>query len=229
MNDPETLERIEDVAIRIENLNKSFSQQQVLKNVSMSVEKGSICGLIGRNGSGKTVLMKCICGFLKPDHGKIFLRGKLMQGEKSIIGNMGILIEVPGFFEDETARNNLYYLASINNKIKKEDVDRVLQLVGLDPRDRKKVKKYSMGMRQRLAIAQAIMEDQDIILLDEPMNSLDQDGVKEMRELLLYLKDQGKSILLASHYSEDIQYLCDKVYRISHGELIIDKDILWKV
>ncbi|MCI5504386.1 MAG: ATP-binding cassette domain-containing protein, partial [Eubacterium sp.] len=92
-----------------------------------------------------------------------------------------------------------------------------------------KVKKYSMGMRQRLAIAQAIMEDQDIILLDEPMNSLDQDGVKEMRELLLYLKDQGKSILLASHYAEDIQYLCDKVYRISHGELIIDKDILWKV
>ena len=96
-------------------------------------------------------------------------------------------------------------------------------MVGLDPRDRKKVKKYSMGMRQRLAIAQAIMEDQDIILLDEPMNSLDQDGVKEMRELLLYLKDQGKSILLASHYSEDIQYLCDKVYRISHGELIIGK------
>ena len=108
MNDPETLDRIEDAAIRIENLNKSFSQQQVLKNVSMSVEKGSICGLIGRNGSGKTVLMKCICGFLKPDHGKIFLRGKLMQGEKSIIGNMGIIIEVPGFFEYENARKNLY-------------------------------------------------------------------------------------------------------------------------
>lgn len=220
MNDPETLEITEDTAIRIENLNKSFSDQQVLKNVSMSVEKGSICGLIGRNGSGKTVLMKCICGFLKPDNGKIFLRGKLMQGEKSIIGNMGIIIEVPGFFEDETAKNNLYYLAAINNKIKKEDVDRVLRLVGLDPRDRKKVKKYSMGMRQRLAIAQAIMEDQDIILLDEPMNNLDQEGVKDIRELLLYLKEQGKSILLSSHYSEDIQYLCDKVYRISRGELI---------
>ena len=226
MNDPETLEITEDTAIRIENLNKCFSDQQVLKNVSMSVEKGSICGLIGRNGSGKTVLMKCICGFLKPNNGKIFLRGKLMQGEKFIIGNMGIIIEVPGFFEDETAKNNLYYLAAINNKIKKEDVDRVLRLVGLDPRDRKKVKKYSMGMRQRLAIAQAIMEDQDIILLDEPMNNLDQEGVKEIRELLLYLKEQGKSILLSSHYFEDIQYLCDKVYRISHGELIIEKDIL---
>lgn len=219
MKEPETLEITEDTAIRIENLNKSFSNQQVLKNVSMSVEKGSICGLIGRNGSGKTVLMKCICGFLKPDNGKIFLRGKRMQGEKSIIGNMGIIIEVPGFFEDETAKNNLYYLAAINNKIKKEDVDRVLRLVGLDPCDRKKVKKYSMGMRQRLAIAQAIMEDQDIILLDEPMNNLDQEGVKDIRNLLLYLKEQGKSILLSSHYSEDIQYLCDKVYRISHGEL----------
>lgn len=219
MKEPETLEITEDTAIRIENLNKSFSDQQVLKNVSISVEKGSICGLIGRNGSGKTVLMKCICGFLKPDNGKIFLRGKRMQGEKSIIGNMGIIIEVPGFFEDETAKNNLYYLAAINNKIKKEDVDRVLRLVGLDPHDRKKVKKYSMGMRQRLAIAQAIMEDQDIILLDEPMNNLDQEGVKDIRNLLLYLKEQGKSILLSSHYSEDIQYLCDKVYRISHGEL----------
>lgn len=138
MKEPETLEITEDTAIRIENLNKSFSDQQVLKNVSMSVEKGSICGLIGRNGSGKTVLMKCICGFLKPDNGKIFLRGKRMQGEKSIIGNMGIIIEVPGFFEDETAKNNLYYLAAINNKIKKEDVDRVLRLVGLDPCERKK-------------------------------------------------------------------------------------------
>lgn len=159
-------------SIEVEKINKSFAGRQVLNEVSLSVEKGTICGLVGRNGSGKTVLMKCICGFYTPDSGRIRLRGEIMDRKREITGNMGILLETPGFLEQESARNNLLYLARLNGRIGKKEVEEILVKVGLDPKDRKKVKKYSMGMRQRLGIAQAIMEDQDVLLLDEPMNGL---------------------------------------------------------
>lgn len=204
--------------IKIENLCKSFAGNVVLDHIDLTVEKGNICGLIGKNGSGKSVLLKCICGFLTPEEGTIQISGKTMNNGDAR-ENMGILIETPGFLERETARNNLYFLAKLNGIIGKKEIDAVLQKVGLDKNDKKKVKKYSLGMRQRLGIAQAIMENPDILLLDEPMNSLDENGVKEMRELFLQLKREGKVIIIASHDMEDIRTLCDKVYRIKNKKL----------
>lgn len=208
--------------IEVTNISKTFSGRKVLDNVSISVQRGSICGLVGRNGCGKTVLMKCICGFIVPETGQINLFGKKVSRKKMPIDNIGIIIENPGFMEDETAMKNLLYLAKLNNRIGKKQVEEAIIRVGLDPKEKKKVKNYSLGMRQRLAIAQAIMEEQDIIILDEPMNGLDIEGVKQVRQLLLELKNEGKTILLASHNSEDIRHLCDKVYRMDAGK-IIDK------
>lgn len=208
--------------IEVTNISKTFSGRKVLDNVSIFVQRGSICGLVGRNGCGKTVLMKCICGFIVPEMGQIKLLGKKVSRKKMPTDNIGIIIENPGFMEDETAMKNLQYLAKLNNRIGKKQVEEAIIRVGLDPKEKKKVKNYSLGMRQRLAIAQAIMEEQDVIILDEPMNGLDIEGVKQVRQLLLELKNEGKTILLASHNSEDIRHLCDKVYRMDAGK-IIDK------
>ena len=208
--------------IEVTNISKTFSGRKVLDNVSISVQRGSICGLVGRNGCGKTVLMKCICGFIVPETGQIKLLGKKVSRKKMPTDNIGIIIENPGFMEDETAMKNLQYLAKLNNRIGKKQVEEAIIRVGLDPKEKKKVKNYSLGMKQRLAIAQAIMEEQDVIILDEPMNGLDIEGVKQVRQLLLELKNEGKTILLASHNSEDIRHLCDKVYRMDAGK-IIDK------
>lgn len=205
--------------IEVEHVSKYFSGRKVLDDVSFCVQEKSICGLVGRNGSGKTVLMKCICGFLLPESGQIRLRGKTLDAKHNVIGNMGIIIEVPGFLEGESARNNLLYLARLNGRIGKAEVDEALRKVGLDPVEKKRVKKYSLGMRQRLGIAQAIMEDPDIIIFDEPMNGLDEDGVRKMRKLFLELKDQGKTMIIASHNAEDIRCLCDQVYKIDHGKI----------
>ncbi len=205
--------------IEIENVSKYFFDKKVLDGVSFTIEKGTICGLIGRNGSGKTVLMKCICGFLTPDSGNIRIRGQEQNRKQDVSGNMGIIIESPGFLEYESAYRNLLYLARLRGLIGKQEVKEAIKQVGLCPKDRKKVKKYSMGMRQRLGIAQAIMEKPDILLLDEPMNGLDEQGVADMRKLFLSLKENGVTILLASHNSEDINLLCDSVYQIDGGKI----------
>ncbi len=207
--------------IKVENISKSFAGRKVLDNVSLEIEQGSICGLVGRNGSGKTVLMKCICGFLTPDSGSIRIRDRNQTRKQNVSGNMGIIIESPGFLEQESACRNLLYLARLRGLIGKSEVKEAIRQVGLSPDDRKKVKKYSMGMRQRLGIAQAIMEKPDILLLDEPMNGLDEQGVTDMRTLFLSLKENGVTILLASHNAEDIALLCDNVYRIDGGKIHI--------
>ena len=207
--------------IKVENISKSFAGRKVLDNVSLEIEQGSICGLVGRNGSGKTVLMKCICGFLTPDSGSIRIRDRNQTRKQNVSGNMGIIIESPGFLEQESACRNLLYLARLRGLIGKSEVKEAIRQVGLSPDDRKKVKKYSMGMRQRLGIAQAIMEKPDILLLDEPMNGLDEQGVTDMRTLFLSLKENGVTILLASHNTEDIALLCDNVYRIDGGKIHI--------
>ena len=205
--------------IEVENVSKSFVGRKVLDNVSLTIEQGSVCGLVGRNGSGKTVLMKCICGFLSPDSGAIRIRGREQTRKHNVSGNMGIIIESPGFLEQESAYRKLLYLARLRGLIGKSEVKEAIRRVGLSPDDRKKVKNYSMGMRQRLGIAQAIMEKPDILLLDEPMNGLDEQGVADMRKLFLSLAADGVSILLASHNAEDISLLCDNVYRIDGGKI----------
>ena len=192
----------------------------VLKNVSISFEKGQIHGIVGRNGSGKTVLFKCICGLMHPEEAVILVNGKRVGRDVDMPEDIGAIIEAPGFLPNYSGYKNLRFLANIRRKIGKEEILNVLKTVGLDPESRKHVGKYSLGMRQRLGIAQAIMEDPEILILDEPMNGLDNAGLQDIRALLLELKAQGKTILLASHNHEDIAALCDTVHEMDGGVLL---------
>ena len=208
-----------ETCIEVQNVVKRFRDQVVLKYVSISFEKGQIHGIVGRNGSGKTVLFKCICGLMHPEEGVILVNGKRVGRDVDMPEDIGAIIEAPGFLPNYSGYKNLRFLANIRRKIGKEEIVNVLKTVGLDPESRKHVGKYSLGMRQRLGIAQAIMEDPEILILDEPMNGLDNAGVQDIRALLLELKAQGKTILLASHNHEDIAALCDTVHEMDGGVL----------
>jgi len=210
---------MENHVIIITNLCKTFRNTTVIRNISISFEKGKIHGIVGRNGSGKTVLFKCICGFVPITSGSIKVREKLVGKDIDIPKDMGIIIESPGFLPDYSGFNNLKFLAKLQNKISKKKIKETMLFVGLNPDEKKHVGKYSMGMRQRLGLAQAIMEDPDILILDEPMNGLDNQGVQEMRKCLLQLRNQGKTILLASHSTEDINALCNTVCKMEDGIL----------
>lgn len=209
-----------ETCIEVQNVVKRFRDQVVLKNVSISFEKGQIHGIVGRNGSGKTVLFKCICGLMHLEEGVILVNGKRVGRDVDMPEDIGAIIEAPGFLPNYSGYKNLRFLANIRRKIGKEEILNVLKTVGLDPESRKHVGKYSLGMRQRLGIAQAIMEDPEILILDEPMNGLDNAGVQDIRALLLGLKTQGKTILLASHNHEDIAALCDTVHEMDGGVLL---------
>ena len=205
--------------IEIENLTKTFGTQTVISDVSGIFYPGKIYGFVGRNGSGKTVLMKMILGFIKPTSGTIKVNGEQVGKEIDIPDDIGAIIETPGFLPEYSAFQNLKLMAMIRGKITSKRIRETIKLVGLDPDSKKHVGKYSLGMRQRLGIAQAIMEDPLFLILDEPFNGLDKHGVEEIRELLLDLKAAGKTILLASHNEEDIRILCDHVYEMDGGIL----------
>ena len=214
----------EKIAISVQNLSKSFGQERVLKNVTRDFEKGKIHGIVGNNGSGKTVLMKCICGFLIPDSGSITVNGERVGVDVDFPRDMGLIIETPGFLPNMTGVKNLEILASLNKKIGLEEIAAAIRRVGLDPLMKKPVGKYSLGMRQRLGIAQAIMEDPTLLILDEPLNGLDKHGVREMRQLIKGLKEQGKTILLASHNQGDIDELCDTVCEMDAGVMTMIRE-----
>ena len=203
--------------IKVEHAYKKFGEQTVLQNVSMEFGSGKIYGIVGRNGSGKTVLFKCILGFVSLDEGSVTIDGEVIGKDIDMARNVGIIIETPGFLPNFNAYKNLKFLASLKNNIGKEEIKACIKKVGLDPDSKKHVGKYSMGMRQRLAIAQAIMENPPILILDEPMNGLDKQGVEDVRELLIELREQGKTILIASHNAEDIDVLCDTVWEMDKG------------
>lgn len=202
--------------IEVKGLTKDFKETKALDNVSLLFDSGKIHGLIGRNGSGKTVLMKIICGFMAPTKGEVYIDQKRYK-PSDLRESMGVIIENPGFIGSKNGFTNLWYLASIRKKADKEQVKEAMKVVGLDPASKKPVRKYSMGMRQRLGIAQAIMEDPEILLLDEPMNGLDNQGVADIRQVLADLRKQGKTIILASHSREDIEILCDTVTEMESG------------
>ena len=208
-----------EAIISLKNVTKKFKDAVVLNDVSAEFLPGMIHGIVGRNGCGKTIMFKCILNFMRATDGEIFVRGK--QVKKDFIPqNIGTIIESPGFLPNYSGYKNLSLLAQINGKIGKADIKNALCAVGLDPDSKKHVKKYSMGMRQRLGIAQAIMEDPDILILDEPFNGLDNTGVQDMRKLFSDLRTAGKTILLTSHNSEDIDRLCDYVYEMDKGRII---------
>ena len=210
---------LHDDKIELIHVTKKFGQELVLKEVNLTLEQGRVYGIVGNNGSGKTVLMKCICGFLIPTTGLIQVFGSSIGQDVDFPESLGVIIETPGFLTNLTGRKNLEILAGMRRKIGPAEILQVLGKVGLDPALKKPVANYSLGMRQRLGIAQAIMEDPKLLILDEPFNGLDKHGVGEIRKLLLELKEEGKTILLASHNEEDIRILCDEVYEMDGGVL----------
>ncbi len=203
--------------IEIENLTKKFGDVTALENVNLSIGRGKIYGIVGRNGSGKTVLFKLITGYLKPTAGRVIVSGKEIGKDTDFAEDIGIIIETPGFLGGFNGYKNLEYLAGIKKQIGKDEIRKSMELAGLDPDSRKKVKKYSLGMRQRLGIAQAIMEHPKFLILDEPMNGLDREGAAEIRKLFRKLKEEGTTILLSSHHKEDMDELCDIVYEMEDG------------
>lgn len=197
--------------IDVKNVTLKIKKDTILKNVNVSFESGKIHGLVGRNGSGKTMLMKAICGFIRVTEGEITVNGKRIRKDIDFPHDVGIIIETPGFIPYYSGYKNLKILAGLNGKIGKDKIIATMEKVGLDPKLKRHIKKYSLGMRQRLGIAQAIMENPSILILDEPMNGLDKQGVLDIRKLLINLREDGKTIIIASHSSEDIEVLCDTV------------------
>lgn len=207
--------------ITVNNLSLTINKTEILKSVSATFETGKIHGLIGRNGSGKTMLMKCICGFVRATSGKVTVAGKEIGKDCDFPESVGVIIETPGFIPYYSGYKNLKLLADLGKKADKQAIYSAMQTVGLSPELKRHVKKYSLGMRQRLGLAQAIMEDPDLFILDEPMNGLDKDGVADMRRYLLDLRTKGKTILIASHSAEDIEVLCDTVCEMDKGRLSV--------
>ena len=205
--------------VMMKNVTKRFGTETVLKQVNLSMQEGKITGIVGRNGSGKTVLMKCLTGFLIPEEGDVQVFGKRIGKDIDFAPDTGILIETPGFIDTESGISNLKYLQKLKKTESALSPADAMTLVGLDPRNKKPVGKYSLGMRQRLGLAQAMMDRPKLLILDEHMNGLDNKGVEEMRKLLLSLKEEGTAILLASHNPLDIEALCDEVYSMDQGFL----------
>lgn len=203
--------------LAVKNISLTLDKKQILKDISLELWGGKIYGLVGNNGSGKTMLMKCICGFVNPEKGAVSADGKVVGKDIDYLPDCGVIIENPGFIPYYSGLKNLKILAGIKGRISKSEVETAMEKVGLDPKMKKPVRKYSLGMRQRLGLAQAVMEDPSYLILDEPMNGLDKSGVNEVRNLLVNLKKQNKLILIASHNAEDIRILCDEVYEMDNG------------
>lgn len=206
-------------AVRIENLTKSFKNEKVLNGISHEFEKGKIHGIIGFNGSGKTVMFKCICGFLKPEEGCVWVGDKQIGKDVDFPESVGMIIENPGFLPGMSGFANLKRLASLKNQITDAEICEAIKRVGLDPSSKKKVGQYSLGMRERLGIAQAIMEKPELLVLDEPFNGLDKRGAEEVCKLLDEIRREGSTVIMAGHHMMEVEWLCDTICEMDAGML----------
>lgn len=207
----------------LKDVYKKMQKQVILNHVNATFESGKIYGIVGRNGSGKTMLFRAMSGLMNTE-GEIWLDEKRLGKDMRILPNLGIIIENTEMYPEFSGYTNLKLLANIKKKVKKDEIKNVLRLVGLDPDDNKIVRKYSLGMKQKLAIAQALMEKPDILFLDEPTNGLDDEAVKNFWELLRNERSKGTLILLASHSKEDIEQLADEVYYMKSGSLFKEEN-----
>ena len=206
--------------IQIRNLSKKIKNNVVLDHINLELDKGKIYGFRGINGSGKTMLFRAICGLIIPTEGEIIIDNKKLHKDISFPESIGVLIENPGFLPNYTGKQNLKLLAEIKDIVSSDDIDKIITLVGLDPNDRRKYKQYSLGMKQKLGIAQALMEDPELILLDEPTNSLDEDSVRNILDIIEKEKRKGKTILIASHDKLSLDEISDYIYKIDKGRII---------
>ena len=205
--------------LKAEHVSKTIKKAQILKDINLELNSGTVYGFTGRNGSGKTMLFRALSGLMRLTEGAVTLDGKALGRDFSVLPSLGIVLENVGLFTNMTGKENLKYLAGLTGRIGDEEITRALERVGLDPGDRRTYRKYSLGMKQRLAIAQAIMESPDVIMLDEPTNGLDDCGVELIRKLIMEEKQRGAIVLLASHNRDDIRLLADRLYQIEAGEL----------
>lgn len=209
--------------IELKDYNKVIKKATVLDDVNIRFESGKIYGLRGKNGSGKTMLMRAISGLIRPTKGSVIIDGKELGKDFSFPPSIGLLLENPAFISNETGFWNLKMLASIKGKINDNDIKNVLEEVGLDPDDKRKYRKYSLGMKQKLGIAAAVMEEPDIIILDEPINAIDDDGVKAVHKILEKAKKRGALVILACHDSNELEMLSDEIISISNGHIVENK------
>jgi ABC-2 type transport system ATP-binding protein len=210
---------MKDFIISVNKVSKVFRGYTVLNQVSLSVAKGEIVGLVGNNGSGKSVLLKCICGLMRPTEGSVYVHGQKIGEDADFPAKVGAVIDAPGFLPHKSAYRNLEFLWSIRRQVSKQRINQVIELVGLNPNDRKRVGRFSTGMRQRLGLAQAILDDPETLILDEPFNGLDKEGVATMHQFVKSLSELGKTILMTTHDPRDLEALCQRVYEIDSGIL----------
>lgn len=206
--------------IEIKNLSKKIKQNTVLNNINLELQKGKIYGFRGINGSGKTMLFRAICGLITPTEGEIIINNKILHKDISFPESVGILIENPGFLPNYSGKKNLKLLADIKGIIREGEIDKILNLVGLDCNDTRKYKQYSLGMKQKLGIAQVLMENPDLILLDEPTNALDEKSVQNVLGIIYEEKQKGKTILIASHDNYTLEKISDEIINIENGKII---------
>lgn len=209
------------VDIQVNHVSKTYDGVQVLNDVSLAIEKGTTIGIVGGNGSGKSVLFKVICGFTAPDAGTVVIRNQQLGKDIDFPEKVGVFINSPGYIELYSGFKNLKFLADINGKIGSDQIKQTMKMVGLNPDHKAKVKDYSLGMKQKLGIAQAIMEEQEILVLDEPFNALDYKTYNDIKVILKELKEEKRTMLLTSHNYQDIEELCDLVYLIDEGKLTV--------
>lgn len=205
--------------LEIKNIYKTIGGVTILRHINLEMERGKIYGLRGKNGSGKTMLMRTISGLVLPTRGKIIIDGETLGKDISFPRSLGALIENPGFVADYSGMKNLEVLASIQDRIKKKDIAACMEELGLDPNDKKKFKKYSLGMKQKLGIAAAVMEKPDMIILDEPLNALDEKTVNTVKEILLRHKARGALIIISCHDREELEFLSDEIFCIDAGKI----------
>ena len=210
-------------SIILKNVNKSIKGMPILQDINLNLEEGKIYGFIGVNGSGKSMLFRAISGLIKIDSGSIEVFGEKIGKDVSFPSNLGILIDEGGFWNDLTAFENLKNLVAIKQKVDNDTIRKTIERVGLNPDDKRTYRKFSLGMKQRLSIAQAIMESPNLLILDEPTNALDADGIELIYNILLEEKNKGTTILIASHNKEDIDNLSDKVFELYEGKIIGEK------
>ncbi|WP_288886673.1 ABC transporter ATP-binding protein [uncultured Eubacterium sp.] len=202
------------------NISKRIGNKDILKDINLELESGNVYGFVGRNGSGKTMLFRALSGLMSISSGEVICDGKVLKKDMNVLPNLGIIIENAGLYPELSGFDNLKLLMGLNKKIDEERIKEVIAMVGLDPKDKRKYRKYSLGMKQRIIIAQALMESPEVLMLDEPTNALDEDGVELIRKIIKKEKERGALVIIASHNKEDIELLADKVFIVKDGKVI---------